>query len=137
MAGHDRGGRVVPTGWPWTIRTPWPRAAILDIIPTVEFWRRVDGVNARSYYHWLLLSQPFDLPERLIGADNPMPERIATFDNDGTLWSEQPVPVQFYFVTDRVKALAPQHPEWKDKEPFASLLKGDLKAALEEAATTA
>jgi phosphoserine phosphatase len=60
-----------------------------------------------------------------------VPERIATFDNDGTLWSEQPVPVQFYFVADRVKALAPQHPEWKDKEPFASLLKGDLKAALE------
>jgi phosphoserine phosphatase len=61
----------------------------------------------------------------------PVPERIATFDNDGTLWSEQPVPVQFYFVADRVKALAPQHPEWKDKEPFASLLKGDLRAALE------
>ena len=53
------------------------------------------------------------------------------FDNDGTLWSEQPVPVQFYFVADRVKALAPQHPEWKDKEPFASLLRGDVKAALE------
>jgi phosphoserine phosphatase len=61
----------------------------------------------------------------------PVPERIATFDNDGTLWSEQPAPVQFYFVADRVKALAPQHPEWKDQEPFASLLKGDVKAALE------
>jgi hypothetical protein len=57
-------------------------------------------------------------------------ERIATFDNDGTLWCEQPVPVQLFFAFDRVKALAPQHPEWKDKEPFASLLKGDLKAAL-------
>ncbi len=61
----------------------------------------------------------------------PVPERIAVFDNDGTLWSEQPVPVQFYFVADRVKALAPQHPEWKTKEPFASILKGDVKAALE------
>jgi phosphoserine phosphatase len=60
----------------------------------------------------------------------PVPERIATFDNDGTLWCEQPVPVQLYFALDRVKALAPQHPEWKVKEPFASLLKGDLKAAL-------
>jgi phosphoserine phosphatase len=60
----------------------------------------------------------------------PVPERIATFDNDGTLWSEQPVPVQLYFALDRVKALAPQHPEWKTHEPFASLLKGDLKAAL-------
>jgi len=60
----------------------------------------------------------------------PIPERIAVFDNDGTLWCEQPLPVQLYFVLDRVKALAPQHPEWKTKEPFASLLNGDLKKAL-------
>ena len=60
----------------------------------------------------------------------PPAERIATFDNDGTLWCEQPLPVQLYFALDRVKALAPQHPEWKTKEPFASLLKGDLKTAL-------
>jgi len=60
----------------------------------------------------------------------PVPERIATFDNDGTLWCEQPMYFQFLFALDRVKVLAPQHPEWKDKEPFASLLKGDLKAAL-------
>ena len=60
----------------------------------------------------------------------PIAERIATFDNDGTLWSEQPAPVQLYFALDRVKALAPQHPEWKTKEPFALLLKGDLSAAL-------
>jgi hypothetical protein len=59
----------------------------------------------------------------------PIPERTATFDNDGTLWCEQPLPVQLYFALDRVKALAPQHPEWKTKEPFASLLKGDMKAA--------
>jgi phosphoserine phosphatase len=60
----------------------------------------------------------------------PVPERIAVFDNDGTLWCEQPLPVQLYFVLDRVKALAPQHPEWKTKEPFAALLKGDPKGAL-------
>jgi phosphoserine phosphatase len=59
----------------------------------------------------------------------PLAERIATFDNDGTLWSEQPVPVQLYFALDRVKALAPQHPEWKTQEPFATLLKGDVNAA--------
>ena len=45
----------------------------------------------------------------------PPAERIAVFDNDGTLWSEQPMPVQFYFAVDRVKALSAQHPEWKDK----------------------
>ncbi len=60
----------------------------------------------------------------------PPAERIATFDNDGTLWAEQPMYFQLAFALDRVKALAPQHPEWKDKEPFASLLKGDLKGAL-------
>ncbi len=60
----------------------------------------------------------------------PPAERIAVFDNDGTLWCEQPVPVQLYFALDRVKVLAPQHPEWKTREPFASLLKGDLKTAL-------
>jgi phosphoglycolate phosphatase-like HAD superfamily hydrolase len=57
-------------------------------------------------------------------------ERIATFDNDGTLWAEQPLYFQFLFAIDRIKALAPQHPEWNDKEPFASLLKGNPTAAL-------
>jgi len=60
----------------------------------------------------------------------PPAERIAVFDNDGTLWAEQPMYFQFMFMLDRVKALAPQHPEWKTQEPFASLLKGDAKAAL-------
>jgi hypothetical protein len=60
----------------------------------------------------------------------PPAQRIATFDNDGTLWSEQPIYFQLAFALDRVKALAPLHPEWNDKEPFASLLKGDLKGAL-------
>ncbi len=60
----------------------------------------------------------------------PAAERIATFDNDGTLWAEQPSYFQVGFVVDRVKALAPQHPEWKTKEPFASLLKGDIKSVV-------
>ena len=60
----------------------------------------------------------------------PPAERIATFDNDGTLWAEKPMYVQLFFALDRVKALAPQHPEWKTREPFASLLKGDVKQAL-------
>lgn len=57
-------------------------------------------------------------------------ERIATFDNDGTLWAEQPMYFQLAFALDRVRALAPEHPEWQSKEPFASLLKGDLKGVL-------
>ncbi|MFT5299909.1 MAG: phosphoglycolate phosphatase-like HAD superfamily hydrolase, partial [Mariniblastus sp.] len=60
----------------------------------------------------------------------PANERIATFDNDGCLWAEQPMYFQAFFVFDRIKTLAPQHPEWKTNEPFASVLKGDLKSAL-------
>ena len=60
----------------------------------------------------------------------PPAERIATFDNDGTLWAEQPLYFQFLFAIDRVKAQAPEHPEWKEKEPYKSLLAGDMKGAL-------
>lgn len=56
-----------------------------------------------------------------------VPERIAVFDNDGTLWAEQPLYFQFAFALDRIKAMAPQHPEWKNKEPFRSFLAGDKK----------
>jgi hypothetical protein len=56
----------------------------------------------------------------------PPAERIAVFDNDGTLWTEQPMYFQLAFVFDRVKALAPQHPEWKTTEPFKSVLEGNL-----------
>jgi phosphoserine phosphatase len=58
----------------------------------------------------------------------PPAERIAVFDNDGTLWLEQPMYVQLAFALDRVKALAAQHPEWKDKQPFKAVLEGDMKA---------
>ena len=57
----------------------------------------------------------------------PPAERIATFDNDGTLWVEHPLYTQLVFVLDRVKALAPQHPEWKDTQPFKAALEGDMK----------
>jgi len=61
----------------------------------------------------------------------PAPQRIATFDNDGTLWTEQPVPVQMAFALDRVKALAPQNPQWKDTQPFKAVLEGDMKTLAE------
>ena len=57
-------------------------------------------------------------------------QRIAVFDNDGTLWSEQPIYFQFAFALDRVKALAPKHPEWKDKQPFKGILERDMKAVM-------
>ncbi|WP_172329605.1 HAD family phosphatase [Mangrovicoccus sp. HB161399] len=57
-------------------------------------------------------------------------DRIAVFDNDGTLWAEKPAYVQLAFAIDRVKALAPEHPEWKTAEPFASILAGDMEKAM-------
>ncbi|MBL9126290.1 MAG: haloacid dehalogenase-like hydrolase [Verrucomicrobiales bacterium] len=60
----------------------------------------------------------------------PAPERIAVFDNDGTLWAEQPMYFQALFVFDRIKALESRHPEWRTQEPFASVLKGDVRSAL-------
>lgn len=58
----------------------------------------------------------------------PPAERIAVFDNDGTLWSEQPMYFQVLFALDEVKRLAPQHPEWKQQQPFKAVLEGDHKA---------
>src|SRR5436190_23768317 len=61
------------------------------------------------------------------GPDFIAPEaRIATFDNDGTLWAEKPMYFQVLFLLDRIRALAPQHPEWRDTEPFKSVLAGDI-----------
>lgn len=58
----------------------------------------------------------------------PVEDRIAVTDNDGTLWAEQPLYFQFLFAFDRVKAMVPRHPEWKDKMPFKALMENDMKA---------
>jgi len=89
----------------------------------LESWN--DGAAKRAILDFVTRVTTPDSPDFV-----PEPERITTFDNDGTLWCEQPVPVQFFFALDRLQALVLQHPEWKDKEPFASLLKGNLNAAL-------
>jgi phosphoserine phosphatase len=60
----------------------------------------------------------------------PPADRIATFDNDGTLWTEQPIYVQFAFALDRIKALAGSHPEWKHEQPFQAVIEGNTKALL-------
>ncbi|MGH7307938.1 MAG: HAD family hydrolase [Candidatus Rokuibacteriota bacterium] len=99
---------------------PVARAAGQDPLPS---WN--DGPTKQAILAFVQKVTDKNGPDFVRPAD-----RIATFDNDGTLWAEQPLYFQFIFALDRVKALAPQHPEWKDKEPFASLLKGDLKGAL-------
>ncbi len=60
----------------------------------------------------------------------PIAKRIATFDNDGTLWSEQPMYFQFIFTFDRIQTLAPKHPEWKIKQPFKAVLAGDITTVM-------
>src|SRR5688572_15212163 len=60
----------------------------------------------------------------------PPAERTAVFDNDGTLWAEQPIYAQFAFALDRIKALAPQHPDWKTTQPFAAVIDGDVNGVL-------
>jgi hypothetical protein len=83
----------------------------------------------------------FDFVRGVTKAGDPQfvkPEdRIAVFDNDGTLWSEQPMPFQFAFVIDRLREMAPEHPEWKDKQPMAALLEGDMKTVAAGAARIA
>jgi hypothetical protein len=73
-----------------------------------------------------------DFVERVTQEDGsdfvPAPARIAVFDNDGTLWAEQPIYFQFQFAVDRVAALAPRHPDWEETQPFKGILEGDLKA---------
>ena len=82
----------------------------------IDFVTRVTDVGGRD----------FVLPE----------ERIATFDNDGTLWVEQPMYTQVVFAFDRIKAAAPKHPEWKTTEPYRSVLAGDYKAVLADGEQT-
>ena len=67
-----------------------------------------------------------------LGSENfiPVSERVAVFDNDGNLWSEQPAYFQLFFAMDRVKALAPEHPEWKTTQPYQSVLENDMKTLM-------
>ena len=100
-----------------------PPTAVEQAAAALPSWN--DGKAKQAIVNFVARVTKEDSPDFVSPA-----ERIATFDNDGTLWAEQPLYVQFLFAIDRVKALAPQHPEWKDKEPFASLLKGDLNGVL-------
>jgi len=82
-----------------------------------------DGVAKKSILQFVANVAEKGSPDFVSPAD-----RIAVFDNDGTLWCEQPMYFQFFFTFDRVKALAPQHPEWKEKQPFKAVLENDMKA---------
>ena len=126
--GHHRNG-VVSTGSRGLIvavtailvqAVPAARGLQTDPLPS---WN--DGASKRAIVAFVERVTKSGSPDFVTPA-----ERIAVFDNDGTLWAEQPLYFQVLFAVDRVRALAPKHPEWQAKEPFASLIKGDTKAAL-------
>jgi len=75
-----------------------------------------------------ILSFVGDVTEASGGDFIPVEDRIAVFDNDGTLWSEKPTYFQLLFILDRIRALAPEHPEWQSQQPFQAVLENDLAA---------
>ena len=99
------------------------RANMAQAADPLPSWN--DGLARRSLVEFVTTITKPDSPEFV-----PIAERIAVFDNDGTLWAEQPTFFQALFAFDRIRQLAPQHPEWKTREPFASVLRGDEKSAL-------
>lgn len=103
-------------------------AAILFLTPAIAdplpSWR--DGDNKKAILDFIS-----DVTTEGRPGFVPPTERIAVFDNDGTLWSEQPAYVQLFFALDRVRALAPQNPDWATKQPFKAAIEGDMKALAE------
>jgi hypothetical protein len=95
-----------------------PAQAQTDALPS---WN--DGANKRAITGFVARVTQQGGPDFV-----PTAERIATFDNDGTLWVEHPMYVQLAFALDRVKAMAPRHPEWQHTQPFQAVLEGDMKA---------
>lgn len=115
-------GQTIATGQtaPAPTAAATPAATLADPLPS---WN--DGARKRAILDFVAKVTKEGGPDFV-----PVAERIAVFDNDGTLWAEQPMYFQFLFAVDRIRALAPQHPEWKTTEPFASVLRGDIHAAL-------
>ncbi|QQY82348.1 haloacid dehalogenase-like hydrolase [Tamlana sp. s12] len=103
-----------------TVLAPKPETEITDPLPSWNDGATKEAIT--SYIKDVITS----------GSPNfiPISDRIATFDNDGTLWSEQPMYFQLFFAMYRIKAMAPEHPEWKNKQPFKAVLENDMKALM-------
>ena len=102
---------------------PSERTNVTPAADPLPSWN--DGKARRAIVEFVATVTKPGSPEHI-----PVTERIALFDNDGTLWAEQPIFFQALFAFDRIRQLAPQHPEWTTREPFASVLRGDEKSAL-------
>lgn len=107
----------------WAVVAVWVAGPVAHAADPLPSWN--DGAAKQAIVRFVAIATAKDSPDWV-----PPAERIAVFDNDGTLWAEQPVYFQFLFALDRIKTLAPKHPEWQTREPFASVLKGDAKGAL-------
>jgi len=117
---HAAGYRLPPPRWillAWCVGLP-ARPASAQVLPS---WN--DGPAKRAVVAFVGKVTTAGSPDFV-----PPPERIAVFDNDGTLWSEQPIYFQLAFAFDRVKALAPHHPEWRTTQPYEAVLEGDTVA---------
>ena len=109
----------------------------LGALPVLAASTRFTPAQAQKSGDWLpswndgpVKSSITDFVARVTSGPDFVPEdqRIATFDNDGTLWVEQPMYTQLAFALDRVKAMAPQNPDWKKKQPFKAVLDGNMRA---------
>ncbi len=109
----------------------WLIAFLVFVTTTGALWAQTDPLP--SWNDGTVKKAIIDFVARVTTQGSPdfvpVEQRIATFDNDGTLWTEQPFYFQLAFAFDRIKAMAPQHPEWKKTQPFKALLQGDVKAA--------
>ncbi|RDL48286.1 hypothetical protein BLJAPNOD_04561 [Ensifer sp. M14] len=133
MAGRSASTEMKSPGKGWRRRTFMAAAASLAMMlaaPTLAVAADAPPIGLPSWNDGAAKSAIIDFVTRVTTEGGPdyvaEVDRIAVFDNDGTLWTEQPMYFQGMFINDRIKAMAPDHPEWKDKEPFASLLKGDM-----------
>ncbi len=106
--------------------------ALVSAIIAVRTAPADDGTALRSWNNTGPRREIVDFVERVTteGSDDfvPVPERVAVFDNDGTLWCEQPLYFQLFFALDRVNSLASEHPEWQTQQPFAAIIANDREA---------
>ena len=109
---------TIVTALLYVLVVPGAPSAQTDPLPS---WN--DGTSKQSIVTFIQTFTDHASPQFV-----PPEQRIATFDNDGTLWAEQPIYFQLAFALDRVRALAPKHPEWKTRQPFKAVLDGDTKA---------
>ncbi|AGA78819.1 HAD family hydrolase [Echinicola vietnamensis] len=130
----------------WLVAFVWSFVAVScasktdDVIDKPTTSREIEDGNGLSSWNDVASKQAImAFVEEVTNPESPHfieeKDRIATFDNDGTLWSEQPMYFQFFFAIDRIKAMSEDHPEWKDKQPYKAVLENDMDALMAQGGT--